>query len=158
MQLPTEEYESLRDPILVEESEDYVRIIRLNRPEKKNALSNDLVEAIVWAVESAREDEAVRVIGITGAGDTFFADADPKPRKDSGPSEKRTNTDTTIDISVRLVAGILFLARSPSLPVSTVLPLAPGEHWLCVAICVSLAPTLIFILDTLALEPRWIVA
>ena len=48
----------------------HVRVLRLNRPEKKNALSQELAWGIVHAVEQAAHDENVWVIGITGIRST----------------------------------------------------------------------------------------
>jgi 2-(1,2-epoxy-1,2-dihydrophenyl)acetyl-CoA isomerase len=63
-------------PVLVEESMGFVRILRLNRPDRKNALSDELGWALVRAVERAAVDDAVRVIAITGNGDAFCSGAD----------------------------------------------------------------------------------
>jgi 2-(1,2-epoxy-1,2-dihydrophenyl)acetyl-CoA isomerase len=54
----------------------HVRTIRLNRPEKKNALSNELAWAVVTAVEEAAGDDDVWVIAITGTGDAFCSGLD----------------------------------------------------------------------------------
>ena len=53
-----------------------VRTIALNRPEKKNALSNELAWGIVTAVEEAARDDSVWVIAITGSGDSFCSGLD----------------------------------------------------------------------------------
>jgi 2-(1,2-epoxy-1,2-dihydrophenyl)acetyl-CoA isomerase len=53
-----------------------VRTIRLNRPEKKNALSNELAWAVVTAVEEAARDDDVWVVAITGTGDAFCSGLD----------------------------------------------------------------------------------
>lgn len=53
-----------------------VRTITLNRPEKKNALSNELAWGIVTAVQEAARDDSVWVIGITGSGDSFCSGLD----------------------------------------------------------------------------------
>jgi 2-(1,2-epoxy-1,2-dihydrophenyl)acetyl-CoA isomerase len=53
-----------------------VRTITLNRPEKKNALSNELAWGIVTAVEQAAHDDNVWVIAITGSGDSFCSGLD----------------------------------------------------------------------------------
>lgn len=53
-----------------------VRTIRLNRPEKKNALSNELAWGVVTAVEEAARDDDVWVIAITGTGDAFCSGLD----------------------------------------------------------------------------------
>ena len=59
------------EPILLEETRNGVRILRMNRPEKKNALSNDLTRALVRSVEAAASDDEVRVIALTGVGGAF---------------------------------------------------------------------------------------
>ncbi|MGH6986972.1 MAG: enoyl-CoA hydratase/isomerase family protein [Caulobacteraceae bacterium] len=56
--------------------EGRVRTIRLNRPEKKNALSNQLAWGVVSAIEEAGRDDEVWVVAITGSGDAFCAGLD----------------------------------------------------------------------------------
>jgi 2-(1,2-epoxy-1,2-dihydrophenyl)acetyl-CoA isomerase len=53
-----------------------VRTIALNRPERKNALSDALAWAVVGAVEDAARDDGVWVLAITGSGDSFCAGLD----------------------------------------------------------------------------------
>ena len=53
-----------------------VAILTLNRPVKLNALSNELLAAIMRALDDIELDSAVRVIVITGAGRAFSAGAD----------------------------------------------------------------------------------
>jgi methylglutaconyl-CoA hydratase len=53
-----------------------VATITLDRPEKRNALDHALVGEVQRALERAREDNAVRVVVLTGAGKTFSAGAD----------------------------------------------------------------------------------
>lgn len=54
----------------------HVRTIQLNRPEKKNALSQELAWSIVQAVDAAAQDDNVWVVALTGAGDAFCAGLD----------------------------------------------------------------------------------
>ena len=54
----------------------HVRTITLNRPEKKNALSQELAWGIVAAVDAAAADDNVWVVAITGSGDAFSAGLD----------------------------------------------------------------------------------
>lgn len=63
----------------------HVRVLRLNRPDKKNALSQELAWGIVHAVQQAAHDEDVWVIGITGTDDAFCAGLDltPEPNTQS---------------------------------------------------------------------------
>ena len=53
-----------------------VLTLRLDRPEKRNALSAALIEALHGALEAADLDPEVRVIVLTGAGPDFCAGAD----------------------------------------------------------------------------------
>jgi methylglutaconyl-CoA hydratase len=53
-----------------------VLTLTLNRPDKRNALSASLVEALHQALESADLDPEVRVVMVTGAGKDFCAGAD----------------------------------------------------------------------------------
>jgi methylglutaconyl-CoA hydratase len=50
--------------------------ITLNRPEKKNALNPELIAGLRSKLGQANDNETVRVIVITGAGDEFCAGAD----------------------------------------------------------------------------------
>jgi len=62
---------------LVKVTDDgHVRTITLNRPERKNALSDALAWGIVTAIEEATKDDNVWVIAITGTGDSFCAGLD----------------------------------------------------------------------------------
>jgi len=53
-----------------------VASITLNRPEKRNALNDELIAAIKQGLEQAAADESVRVIVISGAGKDFCSGAD----------------------------------------------------------------------------------
>jgi 2-(1,2-epoxy-1,2-dihydrophenyl)acetyl-CoA isomerase len=86
---------SAAEPVLIEEDREGVRVLRLNRPAKKNALSSALGWAIVRAVERAAADDSVRVVGITGAGDAFCSGADLAP--DETPERGLSPADEAID-------------------------------------------------------------
>jgi len=100
----------MSEPALLKEQQDHVLILRLNRPEKKNALSGELTSLIVEAVEQATKDDSVRVIGITGNGDTFCAGADLSRPKNSRQSDSAANT---VERVVRLVTGIRIDCEKP---------------------------------------------
>lgn len=51
-------------------------IITLNRPEKRNALNSELVNALKDKIVAAESDESVKSIIITGEGKSFCAGAD----------------------------------------------------------------------------------
>jgi methylglutaconyl-CoA hydratase len=50
--------------------------LTLSRPDKRNALSSALIEALLQGVERAEHDAAVRVLVVKGAGKDFCAGAD----------------------------------------------------------------------------------
>lgn len=50
--------------------------IRINRPEKKNALTSDMYAALAQLLTQADQDPAVRVITLTGTADTFSSGND----------------------------------------------------------------------------------
>ncbi|HQY06264.1 MAG TPA: enoyl-CoA hydratase/isomerase family protein [Lacunisphaera sp.] len=51
-------------------------LVTLNRPEKRNALSVELVQALLAALTAAESDPAQRVLLLTGAGPVFCAGLD----------------------------------------------------------------------------------
>ena len=55
--------------ILLVDDSDGVRTLTLNRPERKNALSPELVQTMEDALKAADADSAVRCIVLTGAGE-----------------------------------------------------------------------------------------
>jgi len=55
---------------------DGIRFLTLNRPEKRNALSRELVWELSQAFQDTDEDETVRAVVLSGAGDVFSAGAD----------------------------------------------------------------------------------
>jgi len=64
------------DLVLKREDRGLVTIFTLNRPSKLNALSNDLLTAMMAELDRIELDSGVRVIVITGAGRAFSAGAD----------------------------------------------------------------------------------
>lgn len=62
----------------------FVRILTLNRPERRNALSESLKIKIISEILNAEEDDAVRVLILTGSGDAAFCSgADLKDMRES---------------------------------------------------------------------------
>jgi enoyl-CoA hydratase len=49
-----------------------VATVTLNRPDQRNALNAELLSALVEAMKTAREDDAVRAVVLTGAGEKVF--------------------------------------------------------------------------------------
>jgi enoyl-CoA hydratase len=64
--------------VLVRTGEGGVRVLTLNRAEKKNALSIQLRDEMSDALDALRQDDGAKVVVVTGAGDTFSAGFDLK--------------------------------------------------------------------------------
>lgn len=82
--------ESGDSPILRRKDRGAVAILTMNRPTKLNALSNELLAAIVNELDRIELDLAVRVVVITGAGRAFSAGADIagfQPHMRAGPQQ-----------------------------------------------------------------------
>jgi enoyl-CoA hydratase/carnithine racemase len=55
---------------------DGVALLRINRPEKRNAFDTPTYDALAAALTAAADDDAVRVAVVTGAGQAFSAGQD----------------------------------------------------------------------------------
>jgi len=64
------------DSQILSETKGAVAHITLNRPEKRNALGDQLVRELLSALNAADADEAVKVVVLRGAGTDFCAGAD----------------------------------------------------------------------------------
>jgi enoyl-CoA hydratase len=60
------------EPVLVTDRRGAVTVLRLNRPEARNALSPELLTAMGFALAEAEDDPEVRVVVLTGTGDKAF--------------------------------------------------------------------------------------
>ncbi len=74
-------------PVLVEFPAQGVVLLRLNRPEARNALNMEMRLALAEQVRGFGEDEATRCIVITGNEKAFAAGADLKEVVDLGPRQ-----------------------------------------------------------------------
>ncbi len=75
-------------------TEDSICFITLNRPEKRNALNDELISELKEALRQADEDESLRAIVIRGAGPDFCSGADLSAlQKISGSSAQENLAD-----------------------------------------------------------------
>lgn len=63
-------------PVLLESLKDGVAFLAMNRPDKLNALNNELATALNQGLERIGKDDSVRVVVLTGAGRAFCAGGD----------------------------------------------------------------------------------
>jgi hypothetical protein len=67
------------------EDRDGIRLVTLDRPEALNAFSLTLMDELAEAFLDAAQDDAVRVLVLTGAGRAFSAGADLAENRDYEP-------------------------------------------------------------------------
>lgn len=62
--------------MILAEDRGAVRVLTMNRPEKRNALDTALTQALLDALRAADADDAIACVVLTGAGQGFCAGAD----------------------------------------------------------------------------------
>lgn len=98
-------------PILFEVDEALARIT-LNRPEKKNALNDELVAGLKLSLRQANDDDSVRVVVITGSGPDFCSGADLSALELISKGSVAENTD-----DARSLMELFVLIRQLRIPV-----------------------------------------
>jgi enoyl-CoA hydratase/carnithine racemase len=74
---------SFSEPVLdVTTTDDHITIVTLNRPERRNALSNTVLGALHRTFDEIAGDPEIRVVVVTGAGSAFCSGADMKAGPD----------------------------------------------------------------------------
>ncbi len=80
----------MSQPHALVELRDHTLIITMNRPEKRNALSGEMLAIMTEAWDRIEEDDEVRVAILTGAGGAFCAGADLQAMTSSHPGDNRS--------------------------------------------------------------------
>ena len=86
-------------PLLVEKN-NLIATLILNRPEKKNSLSPELVNLLLHTLEDLADDDTVRTLVIRGAGDTAFCsgyDIHSLPSKGEANVKERLKALTLVE-------------------------------------------------------------
>ncbi|MBW1642914.1 MAG: crotonase/enoyl-CoA hydratase family protein [Deltaproteobacteria bacterium] len=80
------------------EKKDYVAHVRLNRPDKYNALSPEMFEAITKAGQSLAEDKSIRSVVLSGEGRGFCAGLDFQRFAEMQAKEKSEDKNVKADL------------------------------------------------------------
>ena len=94
----------------------HVRVLRLDRPERKNALTSSLGWSIVNAVADAGADDDVRVVAITGNGDAFCSGLDLGGGNDTPPDTRHSDQQRILDEKGWVGRFLLARPTPPRLP------------------------------------------
>ncbi len=109
-------------PLVLVTRQDRAAELTLNRPEKKNAMNDALLEAFVQAVRSANADDGVRAIVIRGAGDCFTSGRDA-----SEFEQPALMQDMSVDAAVDIfLEALSLLIESPKPTVAAIHGMALG--------------------------------
>jgi enoyl-CoA hydratase/carnithine racemase len=99
---------------------DRVATITLNRPESRNALSDELTPALRRMIAAMGGDDSVGALIITGAGTAFCAGGDVKGMASSGiggPKLSPAERVAQLKIRQRTLTGALMAIRKPTIAV-----------------------------------------
>ena len=96
----------MSDDILLVEKRERVAILSFNRPEKRNALSVDLLIAIYQTLEEFSKTDEIRAVVFRGAGDTAFCsgyDISALPNKASEEAMKAMKMENPVERTFDLI-------------------------------------------------------
>jgi methylglutaconyl-CoA hydratase len=85
--------------------DDGVARVRLNRPEKRNALNDKLIAGIKVALKQADQDERTRVMVLSGEGQDFCSGADLSALQkisEASVSENAADARSLVDLFVQM--------------------------------------------------------
>jgi enoyl-CoA hydratase/carnithine racemase len=96
--------------VLTEEPGDGVRVVTLNRPQRLNAITPELLEDLIAALQAADSDPAIRAIVLTGTGRAFCAGDD---LKEFGSQSKDEATTRAYIERIQDVTRTILLGDTP---------------------------------------------
>jgi len=96
--------------VLLTEDRGAVRILTMNRPDKRNALDTDLTRALLEGLRAADAAPGVACVLLTGAGPGFCAGADLSEFKDLVP-EKQYLVEQRAELTMQLHLAFSRMAK-----------------------------------------------
>ena len=102
---------------LLAQIDQNVGIITLNRPESRNALSDELTPALRTTIKEFDTNREVRSLLITGAGKAFCAGGDVKSMSQGGIGPKLSSEEVILDLQEKqlTLTGALYNFTKPSI-------------------------------------------
>jgi 2-(1,2-epoxy-1,2-dihydrophenyl)acetyl-CoA isomerase len=110
---------------------DGVGRMTLDRPDAKNALTIEMRDSIVDAVRSARADDGVRALLVTGTGDAFCAGMDLSAStvaKATEPGYRTRSTAEALRLGVQTFIRELWELDKPTVAAVNGAAVGPGAH------------------------------
>jgi len=107
--------------LLAEVDESGVAVITMNRPERRNAMSDEMLAALATTLHAVETDTSIRAVVLTGAGGAFCAGGDVKGfAEGGGAGAGAASWDDGVHeqrLSHRATSGALFSMPKPTLAV-----------------------------------------
>lgn len=119
------------ESVLLDVSLEGVAVVRLNRPDKRNAFDESVIAGLADAFETLKGADHVRVVLLRGAGEHFSAGADLEWMKRQGGRDRAENEADAFDLAKMLKA----LHDLPQLTIALVQGAAMGGGAGLVAAC-----------------------
>ena len=119
------------ESVLLDVSPEGVAVVRINRPEKRNAFDESVIAGLSDAFETLKGADHVRVVMLRGAGEHFSAGADLDWMKRQGGRDRADNEADALDLARMLKA----LHDLPQLTIALVQGAAMGGGAGLVAAC-----------------------
>ena len=123
------------DSLVTTSEKDAVLFVTLNRPERRNPLSSDMIAALCAAIESGNEDPSTRVIVIRAVGPAFSAGHDlreTRRRDDEDDTAWQTRIDALLQDCAALMTSIV---RAPKPIIASVQGIASAAGCQLVSAC-----------------------
>ncbi len=101
----------MNDNVLLVEKRERVAILSFNRPEKRNALSPDLLIQIYQTLEEFSKNDDIRAVIFRGHGDVSFSsgyDISALPTKASEEVMKAMKTQNPYDLTLQLIKNFKY--------------------------------------------------
>jgi enoyl-CoA hydratase/carnithine racemase len=96
--------------VLLVKDRGAVRVLTLNRPEKRNALDTELTQALLDALRTADGVDAIGSVVLAGAGPAFCAGADISEFAELTPDHK-ARVDQRAELTMQLHLAIPKMAK-----------------------------------------------
>ena len=100
----------MNDEVLLTQDHGGVRVLSMNRPEKRNALNSALTRALLEGLRAADAAESVGCVVLTGAGQGFCAGADLTEFKQLTPANQRL-VDERAELTMQLHLAFSRMAK-----------------------------------------------
>lgn len=132
---------------LIEEFEDGVLTLTMNRPEARNAMSGPMMTALTKAVNRAAGDPEVRCLVLTGAGGAFCAGGDVKGFAADGSCKKPSGDGPSYETRVQGLRQGMEISKQLHVMPKPTLAVIPGPA-AGAGLSLALACDMRFCLDT----------